>query len=455
MKPQRIAAALMAVALLAAGCSGRSGTGEETSPGGKVSGDFGDLTSVCQDGSAGGATAQGVTGDEIKIGVFSDVGFTKQTELVDAAKVFTSWCNAAGGINGRKVVFEVRDAKLLEVRQRMLESCREDFALVGGGAAMDGLGVKDRLSCLLPEFPAQIAQSQNLESDLQVSGLISTYAHYEPYHAFRSWLMNEAHPGSKGAVGIINGDSPVTKVLGDKAVESMTAAGATMVYNELYPATGVSDWTPYAQAIKSKGVKGLVFYGDFRQMAKLQDALTSMDYQLDWIDPTNNSYNPEFLQLAARSLSKQNNYVDLSGSEPAVLTESSPAMKELHELYKTYAADGEILLGSVRAFSSWLLFAKAAASCGDQLTRRCVYDAARKETAWDGGGLHSVRDLSANEATPSCFNVLKATTEGWKPADFKPNKGLYRCDAPQHRFTGDYGSGMTLADVGKSLNDVK
>lgn len=455
MKPKRIVVAVMALALLAAGCSGRSGTGAETAPGGAVSGDFGDLTSVCKDGSGRGATAQGVTDDKIQIGVFSDIGFTKQTELVDAAKVFTSWCNAAGGINGREVVFEVRDAKLLEVRQRMLEACREDFALVGGGAAMDGLGVKDRLSCLLPDFPAQIAQSQNLESDLQVSGLISTYEHYEPYHAFRNWLINEAHPGSKGAVGIINGDSPVTKALGDKAVESMTASGATMIYNELYPATGVSDWTPYAQAIKSKGVKGLVFYGDFRQMAKLEDALTSMDYRLDWIDPTNNSYNPEFLQLAARSLSKQNNYVDLSGSEPAVLPDPSPAMKQLEQLYKTYAPDGEILLGSVRAFSSWLLFAKAATSCGDQLTRRCVYDAARKETAWDGAGLHSARDLSANEATPRCFNVLKATTEGWKPADFKPNEGLYRCNAPQHRYTADYGSGLTLADVGKSLNDVK
>ncbi|MBC7302813.1 MAG: ABC transporter substrate-binding protein [Nocardia sp.] len=455
MKPQRIAAALTAVALLVAGCSGRGDAQEETAPGGVASGDFGTLSSVCQDGSASGATAQGVTGDTVEIGVFSDVGFTKQTELVDAAKVFTSWCNAAGGINGRNVVFEVRDAKLLEVRQRMLEACREDFALVGGGAALDGLGVKDRLSCLLPEFPAQISQPQNLESDLQVSGLISTYAHYEPYHAFRSWLINDAHPQSAGAVGIINGDSPVTKVLGEKAVESMTAAGAKVVYNELYPATGVADWTPYAQAIKSKGVKGLVFYGDFRQAAKLEDALTNMDYRLDWIDPTNNSYNPEFLGLASRSLATQNNYVELSASVPAQLSESSPAMTQLHDMYERYAPDGEILLGSVRAISSWMLFAKAAASCGDQLTRACVYQAARSEKAWEAGGLHVPRDLSLAEATPQCFNAMKATPDGWKPADFAPDQGLFRCDVAPHRYTGDYGRAMTLADVGKSMSDVE
>ena len=37
-----------------------------------------------------------MTDTEIKIGVFSDVGFTKTAEFGDAAKVFTSWCNDNG-----------------------------------------------------------------------------------------------------------------------------------------------------------------------------------------------------------------------------------------------------------------------------------------------------------------------------------------------------------------------
>ncbi len=69
----------------------------------------------------------------------------------------------------------------------------------------------------------------------------------------------------------------------------------------------MSDWTPYAQAIKTKGVKGLVFNGDFTQLAKLEQSLTSIDYKLDWIDANNNAYGQPFLQLAGASLRFQNN----------------------------------------------------------------------------------------------------------------------------------------------------
>ena len=271
MKSHRMLIALMAAVLLVAGCSGRSGDGgeEEQGGGGSVSSasdiasGFGDLSDVCQGGSASSAPTQGVTAQDIKVGVFSDVGFNKNAEFVNAANVFTSWCNELGGINGRKVVANIRDSRLMDVRKQMLNACRDDFALVGGGAALDGLGVKERVSCLLPSFPAQVAQLTSVGSALEVAADPTQVPGYDPYFGFRQWLIKDAHPDSANAVGIINGDSPVTKVLGEQAVESTEAAGGTFVYNDLYPGMGVSDWTPYAQAMKSKGVKGLIFYGEF------------------------------------------------------------------------------------------------------------------------------------------------------------------------------------------------
>jgi hypothetical protein len=71
------------LALLAAAC-GRSGDeteegASETTPAeeesGGGSGDFGDLTEVCSDGDARGATAQGVTDDSISVTTVSDPGF--------------------------------------------------------------------------------------------------------------------------------------------------------------------------------------------------------------------------------------------------------------------------------------------------------------------------------------------------------------------------------------------
>jgi Periplasmic binding protein len=454
--------ALMAATLLVAGC-GRdsSDTGSEEGGGGgggttaaaSASGDFGDLSDVCQSGSPKGAPAQGVTDSQIQVGVFSDVGFTKNSEFVDAAKVFTSWCNELGGINGRELVANTRDSKLMEVRQQMITACREDFALVGGGAALDGLGVKERLSCTLPSFPAQIAQAQSAGAELEIAADPSLTVGYDPYYGFRSWLLNEAYPDSKGAVGIINGDSPVTKVLGEQAVESTTAAGGTFVYNDLYPAMGVSDWTPYAQAMKSKGVKGLIYYGDFKQLAKLESVLTSIDYKLDWIDTNNNAYGDQFIELAGTSATEQNNYLDLGGNAP--ISSDVPAMEQLNELWEKYSPDTEMTLPAIRAFSSWLLFAKSAAACGDDLTRVCLVENAKSETAWTAGGLHSPNNILAPVPPSGCFNVEKSAADGWESVDIGATDGeYYRCGTP-YKYTKDYGTPLTLADVGKSMSDVK
>ncbi|WP_109529057.1 ABC transporter substrate-binding protein [Nocardia aurea] len=460
VKTQRIVVALIAIALVAAGC-GRDGGSEPTEGGGSsgpaAAANFGSLNGVCQPGSAKSAPTQGVTASDIEVGMFSDVGFTKNPDYVDAAKVFTSWCNAAGGINGRKVNVNLRDTNLMEVRQRMLEACREDFVLVGGSAALDGLGVKDRLNCLLPDFPVQVTQVPNTGSDLQVPSFgASASESVNPYTGYYEWLLKEAYPGSQNGIGLINGDSPITKAMGDKQVEFFNAFGAKIVYNDLYPVAGVSDWTPYAQSIKANNVKGLIFLGDFRYLAKLEDILTSMNYKLDWIDANANAYNQTFLDSAKSSLSSQNNFSDISGTAPLDAAATTPAIAELKTLYGKYAPGAAITFQGLRAFQTWLLFAKSAASCGDNLTRSCVYNAAIKETSWTAGGLQAPIDLSKPlSEQPRCFNVQQATPEGWKAADFKPNNGQFRCGFTPYKYTQDFGKPLTLADVGKSMNDLK
>ncbi|HSA48589.1 MAG TPA: ABC transporter substrate-binding protein [Yinghuangia sp.] len=461
MRPHKPLIAVALAALLAAGCSDRGGSanGEDntapTQQNAPVSTDFGDLKGVCGPGSPTTAPAQGVTAKEIKVGVFSDVGMTKNQDFLDAAKVFTSWCNDAGGINGRKLVADIRDTRFMEVLPRMAESCREDFALVGGGAGLDGMGVKDRLTCMLPDFPAQTAQLENEGSDLQASPQPggASYSHYAGYY---NWLLKEAYPGSADAIGIINGDSPVTKVIGAQAVEALTAAGGKVVYNELYPATGIADWTPYAQTIKSKNVKGLVWYGTYPQLAKLEQSLTSLGHKLDWIDTNNNAYGPGFLEVAGKQvLGTQNNLADLSGVHPLENAAANPATKQLVDLFAKYAPGANVTLPTVKAFSAWLLFAESAATCGDNLTRRCAYEAAMKNTAWTGGGLQAPVDVSTPDKPIACFNIVRATTDGWQPADFKPDNGAYRCNAPAYKFTGQYPKPLTLADIGKTFADFK
>ncbi|MEU9288593.1 ABC transporter substrate-binding protein [Streptomyces sp. NPDC048275] len=448
---------IAALVLALAGCSARSTT---TPSDGKPSpsasdsaaqADFGTLKNVCHSGSPKASTSQGVTDSEIKVGVFSDVGFTKNAEFVNAAKVFTSWCNDAGGINGRKLVPVTHDSKYMEVRQRMIEACRSDFALVGGGAALDGMGVKDRLNCLLPEFPAQTSQA--IGSDLQVT-VQGAATGYSPYGGYYSWLVKEAYPASASSIGVIAGDSPVVKVITEQDKETLTAAGGKITYSDLYPAQGVSDWTPYAQAIKNKKVKGLVFLGDFASLAKLEQVLTNIGYAPDWIDANSNAYGPAFLQLAGPALAKQANFADLGGFAPLEDASDNPATKMVEDLFKKYAPDAHVTLPALKAFSSWLLFASAAGDCAE-LTRKCAYDNARKQTAWTGGGLQAPIDLSSSTVPPKCFNPVKATAKGWTVADFKPDAGAYRCNVTPYKFKGAYPKPMTLPDVGKTPADLK
>ena len=87
----------------------------------------------------------------------ADPGFTGapglDQEMFDAADAFVGWCNAAGGILGRKIVLHKRDAALTNVAAKMIEACNApDFMLAGNGEALDATGVQQRLSCKLPEI---------------------------------------------------------------------------------------------------------------------------------------------------------------------------------------------------------------------------------------------------------------------------------------------------------------
>jgi hypothetical protein len=335
-------------------------------------------------------------------------------------------------------------------------ACGADFVLAGGSAALDALEVKPRLSCLLPEFPAQIVAPANINSDLQAYPQTDGHS-YAPYTGYYSWLTKEAYPDSLHSVGILYGDSAITNPLAQAETETITGGvGGTMSFSEKFPVTGVTDWTPYAEAVKNKGVKGLIFYGTPQWLAAFELALDNIGYKLDWIDANSNAYGTAFTQLAGKSLTMQHNYAALAGYYPLEQAAANPATQQLTKVFAQYAAAQPVTLQVMQAFSAWLLFADAAETCGSGLTRKCVYEAALKQTAWTAGGLQSPVDLAVPDSPVSCYNVEQATAQGWQPAAFKPNSGVYRCGAPVYKLKGSYWpQPVTLKDVGKSLSDLK
>ena len=110
--------------------SGASGGSASASGSSTAAGDIGTLKGVCGPGDAKGATAPWRDGlrDPHRRHV-SDPGSAAApglgVEFFQTADGFAKWCNAAGGILGRKIVVDKLDAKLFNVGQVFTQACQK------------------------------------------------------------------------------------------------------------------------------------------------------------------------------------------------------------------------------------------------------------------------------------------------------------------------------------------
>ena len=420
-----------------------------------AAGDFGDLKGVCGPGDAKGATAQGVTDDAIQIGTIADPGFTGRSglnqEIFDATEVFTKWCNDAGGINGRKIELVERDAKVTEYKQRITEACQKDFMLVGSGGVFDGTGQEERLRCLLPEIPAFQVAPEARGSDLAVRPL-PTALDELPAGAMQYVQAN--FPGSTERVGFVTGNLGSLVFVDAQLQEGAKQLGWTSVYKSQYNSLGEASWTPLAQSLSSAKVRGLVYTGEPENLAKLLQAMAEIGYEPDWVLGGTNMIDQSFVDIGGSAVK---NVFATTSVVPAFLADKNPATQQYLDLFKKYVPNGksEALLG-YNSFSAWLLFATSADKCGSDVTRKCVFDAAKGVTDWTGGGLHAASNPSKG-SYPTCSMVVEIGPDGFSiPKNFKPTDGLFTCSPDSVlALKGDYGTGTTLASVGKSIDDLE
>jgi hypothetical protein len=455
---------VVCVAMLAVACRGNddssaksttSTTGSSTAATttGKAV-DFGTLKNVCQPGDAHGATGStGVGNDGVHVATFSDPGFSGRPglnqELFDTAEVFTKWCNAAGGINGRKIILDERDAALTNLQAQIVRSCSEDFFMVGGGNVFDNNGIRDRLECMLPEIPGYIVTPEARSSDLFVLPAPSPPSTTQ-VGDYR-WL-GKKFPESTKHIGVLTGDINTTVKVAEDDKQFVQGLGWNVVYSDRYPVIGNVGWASYVQALKDKGVKGIIWVGEPENLAKFEQAMADAGFTVDWLRASPNHYDDSLIKIGGDAL--KNTYVWI-GSDPFDDT-SNPAMRQYLDLAAKYKPNGKSrTLLAAQSWSAWLLFAQAARECGNDLTRRCVYDNARKIHQWTGGGMFPASDPGNNRGA-SCYLLLRATPQGFKRVDTGANNGLFSC-GPQNAYhvKGDPNVSTKLSDVGKTLNDLK
>jgi hypothetical protein len=103
----------------------------------------------------------------------------------------------------------------------------------------------------------------------------------------------------------------------------------------------------------------------------------------------------------------------------------------------------------MQSFSSNLMFAQAVKDCvenGDgEISRLCVFDAAKNIHEWSAGGLHASGDPGAN-IPPSCSMIITANAEGkferFFPEDAEADDGFHCDESLTVEVTGDLGEGV-------------
>jgi ABC-type branched-subunit amino acid transport system substrate-binding protein len=447
VKQLRWLSAPICLALLAAACSRSSNTvgqtgntvapaASSTTAAGPGPGDFGTLKAVCGPGTATGATAQGVSNTSIDVGTMADPGATVQPgldqELFDAASAFVKWCNAAGGILGRKLNLHLRDSAIFNVPARMQEACAQDFAMIGNGEAFDDGGVKTRVGCKLPEIPAYDNSPLATEAPLKVQPA-PLPIQQQPVVGLKA--MKTLIPGFS-KIGFLTGNLAGVLVTRDREREAAQLQGLTTVYDDVYPITGPDNWTPYLQKMKDSGLQVLELTGSPQDTIGMEKAMKAFGWYPQGILEQANQYDQRLIKEAGDAL--QNTYV-MTGFWPFEDASKNAPTQQMVNIIKQEVPTGKIAALTDNAWDAWLLFATAARDCGSNLTRECLLQNAGSHTDWTGGGIAGpVSTSPVNRQEDQCYVLVKGTASGFVDATdiLSPSQGqaLFNCD-PANNIT--------------------
>ena len=453
LRPAAVAA--LSLALIGAACSGRSSSSSTTTaapttaaPAASTTtaaaaaapgpGDFGTLKGVCGPGTASGATDKGVTDTGIRVATMADPGNTAvpglDIELFQTSLAFVDWCNAAGGILGRKLTLDKRDSALFNVAAQMVASCQQpDFMLIGNGEAFDATGVQQRESCGLAEIPAYDVSAAAGGSSSTIQPLPTPDSESTIGGAFKA--LKAFDPASANFYGLLNSNQQSVKDSGNRDKAAAALLGYKQVFYQEIPPL-VTNWRPYAQAIQAAGVQVLGIQSQANQDTALFKAFADIGYFPKWVLLNTNNYDPVMVTEGGTNLDKFPGGVLVSGrfapfELAAAHPDQYPATVQFVNIIKQYQNVPAKALG-INSFSAWLLWAEGAKSCGSNLTRACVMAYAAGVKNWTAGGLHDTENPgNAKADTSPCFTIIKATSDGsWplQPQITKPNQGIFNCD---------------------------
>lgn len=440
-KTVKLVVALAATAALVSACAGdRSGDavvpGSGDSGGGTASAsaaaEFGTLASPCGTGDAKGATDQGVSDTEIKIGYGDDRGFAKSPglnkEMSDAVTAMIKWCNEQGGINGRKIVGTNYDAAMTQANAVMQDACRSEFMMVGHGFALDATSEQTRVACNLASVPGFTVSPDAANGPMQYAGVPFPV---DIANGSAWFLMGDMNPDLKNDFTLIGSTMPSiisslakVKSIATAAGFNLKDCGITLNYE------GEASYVPFAEKLKQCGAKGV------------WTSRSPVPNEFNFFKAVKQSGNDPIIlgeatwyANSAQSFNKESGLLDnlYAGTAFQMLeNDGDPAVTQYKSLVT--AGGGKTALLGMQATSSFLLWATAAKECGSDLTRQCMIDELSQIHEWDGGGLHAPTDPGAN--IPADCGLVVSLKGGDYSQAYPAKAGEFKCD-PQYLVKTD------------------
>ena len=386
---------------------------------------------ICESGAGGASSVRGVGTNTIHIAVPNDASNTVvpglEKEFVQFANAFASWCNASGGINGRHIVIDNRDAALFNAAQVTNESCQSDFMEVGGGMALDQPSVPVRVGCGLGSITGYTVSDASAASSLQVnpSGINNknvTAGWFAALAKKYPQAVKDAAMGAENSASILE---PEHKY--EYAAQSM---GWNVKNFQIAPLQETV-WTPYVQQWATAGYQA-IWPSDSGNMAPWFQAMATANY------------NPAFVILGVQFYEKSTTqamaglhlppvYVE-TGWWPLEMASQNPSTEQLLQVMHKYASGASVDFDDEEAAEAWLLWAKSASACGANLTVSCVLNNAASQKNWSAGGIQApVAKLAMSDQNPQpspCFAILQAKPSGftYDKAITQPTQSIWNCN---------------------------
>lgn len=463
----KVAAAVTSAALAGAGFAlVSSGAGAATAQ------KFGTLASPCSNASTTHYTASdtGVTKTGITIATGDDALYHGvDSELGDTVKAFVAWCNAQGGINGRKITVDYASASTsssIQSAQTAIDGfcANHDFMMVGEGFAVDGGQAEhNRLACKLAAVPGFTASNDTQDA-------------YMSYQAVPDPIATAS--GTAGTLGAkLWGNADVSNACSIRTTDLASGVQGIMKDEIAYSANG---WlfdncdvnlttTSTSAAIggamygaKGKGDPLLLWANGWGgELMTILGADAAIGYNPIIFGESNlyvehNEFGgllpspATFEGYPGESTAANNLYAKLF-VEPFEAADTVPAVAKFISIAGSTNESGL----AEQSASSFLLWATAAKSCGAALTRQCVVNYLGNSSnfsgskAWTAGGLQAPTNPATN--TPSgCALIMHFSGGSWTQVAPTGKVGTFSC--PKAPATGIVNTSAMISRLGLSAS---